>query len=193
MAKVLTPQAKQRIRQEIFRKADEVGYASSGRIDNGHFMDELVEDPNIGGVLKEYMSKEKVRTYIKDAVLNAYTKQITRKRLSHVSPEKIVETTLHVHAHIIQTGKGKNSKVSVLRSDAGELFVVSGGTLLKWETALRRAIEIIASQPGLSPEGKTPRICLTLAAYSQNLTEADKNYIITALQAINVSAYFCLE
>ncbi len=193
MAKVLTPQTKQKIRQEIFRKADEFGYASSGRIDSGHFMDKLVEDPNIGGVLKEYMSKEKVRTYIKDSELNAYTKQITRNILSHVSPERIVELTLHVHAHRIQKGKGKNSNVFVLRSDAGELFVVSGGTLLKWETALRRAIEIIASQPGLSPEGKTPKICLTLAAYSQNLTEADKNFIITALQAINVSAYFCLE
>lgn len=192
MAK-LTASTKQKIREEIFSKADEFGYTSSDRISSGHFMDELVDDPSIGGVLKEFMTKERIRTYIKDAVLNAYTKEITKNKLSLVSPETIAEYIWHTHAVIIQNGKGKNSKVSVLRSEKGELFVVSGGTVLKWETALRRAIEIIASQPGLSINGMPPKICLTLAAYSRNLTEADKDYISNALLAINVSVFFCLE
>ena len=87
-----------RIRALIFGKADQFGYATSGRIENGRFLDQLVNDPEIGGVLKEYMEKERVRTYIKDAVLNAYTKRLTRNALTQSTPESIIHAVYNVEA-----------------------------------------------------------------------------------------------
>lgn len=52
MAKKLPSEKAKRIKQLIFQRADEFGYATSGRIENGRFLDELVNDPDIGGVLQ---------------------------------------------------------------------------------------------------------------------------------------------
>jgi hypothetical protein len=81
--------------------------------------------------------------------------------------------------------------VSVSRSDDGRIFVVSGGTVLKWETALRKALELIAREAGLSVGGKTPEICLHLVATNNSLTTADKNHIMAALGAVGVKTIFC--
>ena len=86
MPKTLPADKQRRIKKLIFSRADQFGYATSGRIENGRFLDQLVNDPEIGGVLKEYMEKERVRTYIKDGVLNAYTKQLTRNALTQSTP-----------------------------------------------------------------------------------------------------------
>ena len=191
MPKTLSDAQQKKIKKAIYKKADEFGYMTSGRIESGRFMDELVEDPEIGGVLKEYMSKERIRTYIKDGVLNAYTKAKNKAALSGIMPESTVKRLLHYEAEIIQKCSGKNSGVSVLRSEAGRIVVVSGGTALKWETALRKALEIIANEPGLTINNQTPEICLQLSEASQALTDADRNHIRTALNAIGVKALFC--
>lgn len=189
MAKV-TFQQNKKIREAIFKKADSFGYSSSGRIDSGRFMDNLVEDPEIGGVLKQYMDKERVRTYIKDSVLNAYAKQKIKDAFDAVDPTETIEKVYDVKALKIQTGTGKSNKVTVLRSADGHIFVVSGGTVLYWENALRKALELVAKQPGLTIEGRTPSICLTLASKTNSLTIADKNHITTALKAVRVQAVF---
>ena len=110
-----------RIRALIFGKADQFGYATSGRIENGRFLDQLVNDPEIGGVLKEYMEKERVRTYIKDAVLNAYTKRLTRNALTQSTPESIIHAVYNVEASKIQ----EVENVTVLRAANGVLYVLS--------------------------------------------------------------------
>jgi hypothetical protein len=190
MAKVLTSQQKAKIREAIFKKADSFGYSSSGRIDSGRFMDELVEDPKIGGVLKEYMNKERIRTYIKDSALNAYSKKKINDMFDFVTPTETIEQVYGVTGMIIQACTGKNSRVNILRSVDGRIFVVSGGTVLKWETALRKALELIAKQPRLIVEGLTPSICLNLVSISSDLTIADKNHISNALKAVGVQAVF---
>lgn len=191
MPKTLTNAQQQRIRAAIFKKADEFGYMTSGRIESGHFMDGLVDDPEIGGVLKEYMSKEKVRTYIKDGVLNAYTKSHNKRALSAITPEIVVKRLHNCDASVIQQGKGKESNLYVLRSTEGSIYVVSDGTVLKWETALRKALEIIAREPGLTINSHTPFICLKLSEAGQVLTDADRGHIRSALNAIGVKAIFC--
>lgn len=190
MAKVLTSEQKANVRMAIFKKADAFGYSSSGRIDSGRFMDELVEDLEIGGVLKQYMSTERVRTYIKDSELNAYAKKIVNDALESVDPAAIIKKLYGVESEVIQNCTGKDARVSVLRSEDGLIFVVSGGTVLKWETALRKALEIIAKQPGLTIMGTTPAMCLPLVSASDSLTVADKQHITTALGAVGVKATF---
>jgi len=191
MSKVLIPEKKAKIKRAIFKKADTFGYASCARNDSGRFMDELVEDPEVGGVLKEYMSKEKIRTYIKDGVLNAYTKELTKKVLASASPFETIQQIYSVPSSIIQKSQSKSMGVSVSRSDDGRIFVISGGTVLKWETALRKALDLIARQPGLIVNGTTPSICLHLAVINQNITDGEKKHIAAALEAIFVKARFC--
>lgn len=191
MAKVLTSDQKAKIKKTIFEKANAFGYATCDRSDSGRFMDELVEDPEVGGILKQYVAKERVRTYIKDGVLNAYKKELTKKAFATTSPTDTIQQIYGVESSVIQQCSGKEATVSVSRSINGQIFVTSGGTVLKWETALRKALEIIARQPGLTIKNSTPSICLHLAASSQNLTDGDKKHIVDALAAIGVKALFC--
>ncbi len=48
------------------------------RVDSGQFMDGLVKRKDIGGVLEGYIAKTQIRHYIKDGVLNRYTKDKAR-------------------------------------------------------------------------------------------------------------------
>ncbi|MBS3976451.1 MAG: hypothetical protein KGZ75_06955 [Syntrophomonadaceae bacterium] len=190
MAKVLTADKKAKVKKAIFDKADKFGYASCGRNDSGRFMDELVNDPEVGGVLKEYMSKERIRTYIKDGVLNAYTKELVRKALKAASHIETIRQMYSVESSVIQKCKGKEAGVVVSRSADGRIFVTSNGTVLKWETALRKALEIIAREPGLTVNGTTPAICLHLAVVSPDINDGEKKHITDALDAISVKARF---
>ena len=191
MANALPKKIQEQIKKVVFEKADEFGYMECGRIESGIFLDMLVENEEVGKVISEYMPKERVRTYIKDGILNAYTKAITKKALASSTPEKTIQEIYSEEALIIHEGKGKQSGLFVLRSSSGKIYVVSGGTVLKWETALRKALDIIASKPNLVIDGCAPSICLKLSTAGQSLTDADKSHIITALGAVGVKAAFC--
>lgn len=118
-------------------------------------------------------------------------KRFTKCALNGVSPTDTIQRIYGVPSFVIQQCTGKDSRVSVSRSDDGRIFVISGGTVLKWETALRKALELIAREAGLSVDGKTPEICLHLVATNNSLTVADKKHIKTALGAVGVAAVFC--
>lgn len=191
MANNLPKDIQAKLKREIYKRADEFNYIEAGRVESGQFIDQLVDDPKIGKVIAEYRPKERVRTYIKDGVLNAYTKEVTKKALATSSPENVIKCVFHESAEIIQKCKGKQSGLFVLRAESGNIYVVSGGTVLKWETALRKALDIIANEPKLTIDGKAPSICLKLSLSGQSLTEADKTHITTAVGAVNVKAVFC--
>lgn len=191
MAKKLPNKKTAQVKAFVYSRADDFGYSTRNRTENNQFLDSLVEETEIGGVLREYMPKENVRTYIKDAILNAYAKQVTRNALEGVSPTDTIQQIYGIESSIIQQCTGKDARVSVSRSDDGRIFVVSGGTVLKWETALRKALQLIAREPGLTINGQTPTICLHLVATSNSLTIADKKHITTALATVGVQAIFC--
>lgn len=191
MASTLPKNIQRKIKRAVFKKADEFGYRECGRIESGRFLDQLVDDPEVGHVLVEYMAKEKVRTYIKDGVLNAYAKSLTQKALASSAPEETIFDAFGEVAAIIQEGKGKQNGLYVLRGESGSIYVLSSGMVLKWETALRKALDIIANEPNLTINNKAPFICLRLSMSGQSLTEADKVHIITALGAVGVNAVFC--
>lgn len=190
MPKRLPAKKKKQIEALIYAKADSVGYRTLSRPESSRFLDSLVDDPAIGGVLRDYCPKENVRTYIKDGILNAYAKQFTKSALEVASPTETIQRIYGVSSLVIQQCTGKDERVSVSRSTDGRIFVVCGGTVLKWETALRKALELIAREPGLTIEGKTPTICLHLVPTSNSLTVADKEHITTALGAVGVQAIF---
>jgi len=92
---------------------------------------------------------------------------------------------------VIYEGKNKQRGLFVLRSAAGAIYVVSGGTVLKWETALRKALDVIANFPRFTVKGKPPFVCLKLSSGTGTITEADKTHILKALGAVGVKAVFC--
>ena len=190
MAKKLPSKKATLVKSLVFSRADEFGYSTRNRTENNQFLDSLVEEQTIGGVLREYLPKGNVRTYIKDAILNAYAKRVTKNALEGVSPTDTIQQVYGICSSVIQQCTGKDARVSVLRSEEGQVFVVSGGTVLKWETALRKALELVSRAPGLTINGKTPTICLHLVATSNSLTDADKKHITTALSMIGVQAIF---
>jgi len=187
MAKFLTNEQAIRIKEIVYAKADEYDYINRSRNENGQFMTALVEDTDVGGVLSQYLEKGKIRTYIKDAILNGYTKNRKRKILIENSPVDTIQKVYSVNVNIIQSLRD----VTVCRSSDDKIFVVSSGTFLKWESALRKALELIAREPKLVVNGKTPEICLQLAVLNLGITDGDKELITDSLKAIGVKARFC--
>ena len=187
MAKSLPKDIATRIQLVVFKKADEHCYASKGCVKNGRFMDDLVDDPEIGGVIKEYVQSGKVRTYIKDTILNAYTMQKTKQILRSRDPIHIIGNTYGVKEAFVL----KQGDIVVCRSSNDEIFVIGTGTVMKWETALRKALEYIARTPGVQVEGRYLFICLKLAVINDYITKGDKTHITSALAAVGVKVYFC--
>lgn len=188
-AKRLPPEIEKRIKSLIFERADNFGYATRTRADNSVFMDELVEDPEIGGVLKEYYPGERVRTYIKDAALNLYAKKKNKQLLASQNLEEIL---FRLYGDSVGIFKRIDSETIILKSQSCEHFYVVGeGTVLKWETALRRALDAIANNKKSMINGEHFNICLVLAIINGDVTDATMSHIKTALDAVNVKVHFC--
>lgn len=187
MAKSLPTALQRKIRAAVFARADEYGYAARGRLENGAFMDELIEDPEIGGILSEYMEGPKIRTYIKDGILNAYTKKKNKEIQSQHTSTAIVKKVYGMDAAKID----ERGNISVCCSAGKDVFVISEGTVLKWETALRKALEYTAGLPEATRTANNIHICIKLAVINQEITSGDKKLIRSALSLIGASVYFC--
>lgn len=188
MASKLPKNKAEEIRLKIFERADKFEYASRTRTENSQFMDDLIDDPEIGGVIRSFYPAERVRTYIKDAVLNAYTKSRNRGLLDAQDIDAVLHCVFGVNVELIQK---LNNDSTLHRAEDGRLIVVSKGTYVKWETALRRALESIAKFQKITENGCGPLICLMLAIRNGEATDADKTFIKNALDALGVGVYFC--
>jgi len=189
MAKLVKNEKVSEIKEFVYEKADEYDYMNRSRADNGKFMTRLVEDPDVGGILTEYMEKDKIRTYIKDGILNSYTKNRKKQILKANSPIDTVKKIYSTEVNVIQTV----GNVTVCRSNDGRIFIVSNGNILKWETALRKALELISREPDLLVNGKPPEICLQIVVLKFGITDGDKSLITDALGAIGVKAKFVVD
>src|ERR1035437_1058083 len=118
-------------------KADTHGYIYSDRIQNGIFMENLVNSSEIGGRLAEYMNRSEIKTYIKDGILNRYAKDKTASELTTDITE-LVRKTYGQESRLIEGGTGKNCRRSLHRLENGDLLIVTGGTLLKWDAAFKK-------------------------------------------------------
>jgi hypothetical protein len=169
-----------RIKTAVYRKADEFEYMARTRTENGVFMENLVNDPEMGGVLAEYMPGNSVKTYIKDAVLNRYAKDKTKKE--HGKGADAIRAVLGKDSSQIET-KGD---VSLHRVSTGEFLVLSKGTWIKWESALRKALEFIGGAPGFAKPESKPLILLNLSTQGRRLTEGDRKHLVRTLGKISV-------
>lgn len=168
------------IRARIVRYLDENDYMSAGRQRSGEIMDALVSDPSIGSKIAEYRGKERVRTYIKDAVLNRYTKERTK------APDNWVPIMKELYG-VDCVGVGQTKYLRLFRSQDGKIFLASHGRLIKWETALRKLLEHrAANAKALNEYGTSLECCLILMSGGAPQTAADTDLLKRALETINV-------
>ena len=186
MANKLPPDIRKAIQKRVFAKADEFGYGARSRTENGAFLNTLAEDAEIGGILREYMSENAVRTYIKDGVLNAYAKAEVRKKLNHITNEVVIKKIYNTDAYEV----GKNNQTCIYRDSNKAFYLIHSGTYLKWETALRKLLECVASADTIKKDAETINLCLVLTVSNGEITFADQELLEKALDYIHVKVYF---
>jgi hypothetical protein len=167
------------VKAEIYRRADETSYLRMGRIENGLFMDSLLASEDVGGVLGQYMPAEKVRTYIKDGVLNRYSKD--RRPL-----ERDVDAAIRQVFGIDGLEIEYRRPVSLHRLESGELLVTARGTYTKWETAIRRMLEFMAGAPGLRDGDQATRKLLVLFSGGATVNRADRELLCRGLRLMGI-------
>ena len=176
------------VREAVYRKADKFGYTHTSRRDSGVFMDNLVEDKDVGKVLADYIPRADIKTYIKDAVLNRYAKEKKGEILPSDSESVLamIRSIRKQDATVI----ARNKSVYLFRLEDKDLLLVAQGTLLKWETALRKALEFVAKAPGLPPKDVDLHILLNIAVLGRPLTQADRDHLRAALRFVGVELHF---
>ena len=168
------------VREHVFRILDENEYMSQRRTKSGEIIDKLVEHPDIGKKIAEYYGKEKVRTYIKDAIINRYTKEKTK------APDDwrpFIKELYHEDTDLVGCVKG----VRLFRSESNNIYIMSHGRLLKWESALRKLLEYRASHSkAIEGFDAAPKCSLLLTNGGNVQTESDEKLLETALGTIGV-------
>jgi len=179
------------VKATIYKAADDAKYMAMSRVDSGQFMDGLVKRKDIGGVLEDYIAKQQIRHYIKDGVLNRYTKDKARDAYK-LNLEAIIKSEFSFDV----SKSGNGSGVVLYRSQQctvdGKYVVVAQGTFLKWETALRKALCFIAAAP-FAQNAKSIQILLVLYAQEKVIPPADKKLLDNALKVCGAKAHIVGE
>lgn len=180
-----------RVKAEIYAAADDAKYMAMSRTESGRFMDGLVKRKDIGGILESYIPKQQIRHYIKDGVLNRYTKDKAGEAYD-IDLEETVHSICGVS--VSETGRGDGTILyrSQAHADDGKYVVVATGTFLKWETALRKALCFIAASP-FSKNAKSVQTLLVLYAQGKIIPPADKALLSAALSLCGASAHIVGE
>jgi hypothetical protein len=145
---------------------------------------------DIGVVLARYMPRESVRTYIKDAILNRYSKD-KHKDAKPTNLRAVIKNAFDVDtADIGDTGTTDIALwKSVDKKLPDQFVVVADGTYLKWETALRKALLYPVGKPFASRTNNKIFILLILFARKKRVTDADKKHLQKALGVCNAVAH----
>jgi len=170
----------QKIKQIVFDAADEIDYLAMARPDSGAFLNGLVTRPDVGGEIIKYISRDEVRHYIKDAILNRYSKDKTKE----ATPDDLKPIVKSIYGLEAEESHSE-VKLCLYRSTTperlSEYVVISEGTILKWETALKKALLFISAKP-FSKTASEVHILLLLFAQHKPVPPSDKKNIENALK-----------
>ena len=72
MTMAMPRESRDRIRQKIWDKADELGWSRLSDIERTAWYENWSKDKDVGGALAHFMDPRKVRVYIKDSLLKPY-------------------------------------------------------------------------------------------------------------------------
>lgn len=173
------------IKEVVFREADQYNYLAHSRAENSLFLSKLVRMPSVGGVLGTYISKAEIKTYIKDAILNRYSKE---KRKGNRPSDLLDKCRVLFNVPDLQLIE-KNSEIQLLKSQSQPVFIViSEGTYLKWETALRKALLYVAGKPFGQIQTNSIHIVISVFARHMRITPSEKDLLEKALSLIPAKA-----
>lgn len=179
----------QTIKDLVYKEADKFNYLAKSRTENGNFLNKLVSMPKIGGKLLDFISRDNVRTYIKDAILNRYTKD-KLKKAKPVSYIEYVKREYELPDDTCLLEECSIDNIQIIKSISQRTYIIiSEGTYLKWETALRKALLCLAKYPFVNDAKNKVCILLSLYARSQRIPDSDKKLLDRALKRANVRVY----
>lgn len=113
----------------IFSKADEVGYMGLDSARSGKFQDELENDPELIKIAGEKLS----RNYIKDTVLNNYS-----KKQRYISEDDVLSVFVEL-SDISVLGVKKDLENGIFKiSYSNEEFECTSSSINEWQTVLKR-------------------------------------------------------
>jgi len=154
----------------IFSKADEVGYMELDSARSGKFQDELENDPELIRIAGEKLS----RNYIKDTVLNNYS-----KKQRYISENDVLSVFVEL-SDISVLGTKKDLENGIFKiSYSNEEFECTSASIGEWQTVLKRF--------GKRRGGKTRFAFLTCGGIEKQKDELEavvdilKSYGVTAL------------
>ena len=190
MSNILPRDVSKAVKEKIYLAADEAKYISMSKPESGAFMDGLVKRTDIGGIISQHVAKAEVRTYIKDGVLNAYSKaHVKKSKPKNIS--KVIQQQYNFQAELVETCDQVEIYVSS-KGTAIHYIVVSYGTFLKWETALRKALLCVAEKPFGKHNDRT-HILLILMAQGKLIAPSDKDIVQRAIAKCGAKAYITGE
>lgn len=167
----------------VYAEADKYEYLLRTRPENSQFIIRLIKNAKIGGVLREYGNDGEVKTYIKDSILNHYSKA----RRAFPRDLSDILSTLYTR-ELNEISYNKTNNISLYRSE-NENFIlaVARTTSMKWETGLRKLIIHVAGTPGLFTSENDIKMCLVIFQHGSDVSEADKKLVERALKFVNFS------
>jgi hypothetical protein len=178
---------RQEIRKIAYKALDDADYLAMSQEQASEFMNLLLNRQDIGGELAKYIKRERIRTYIKDSVVNNYSKEKTKEAIPK-DPRPILKSLFDIRAEESHKEAGLQLYKSINADKPNEYVVISEGTILKWETALRKALLFISAKP-FSKSASDVHILLLLFAQHKPLTLSDKNNLETALIRCGAKPY----
>lgn len=113
----------------VFSKADEVGYMGLDSVSSGKFQDELENDPELIKIAGNKLS----RNYIKDTILNNYS-----KKNRYISEDDVIGVFVESN-DITVLGVKKDLENGVFKiSYLGNEFECTSSSINEWQTVLKR-------------------------------------------------------
>lgn len=190
MSNSLPPKVAKEIKKIVHQEADQQRYCSMSRPESGAFMDSLVKRDEVGGVISQYIPKAEVRTYIKDGILNAYSKAYARKsRPSDLG--SVINSAYGMDCAFIEK-RGDVEIYAAHQGDSRKYVLIAYGTFLKWETALRKLLICLASFNDSVSSGDVYLLAI-LMAQGKVIAPADKALVAKALARCSAQAHIVGE
>ena len=178
---VIPPTVKAQVVSRVKEQLEDAGYFSQGMFNSTVMLDDMTADPQIGGVLAQYMRKDKVRTYIKDCIIGKYAK---KKNGELLSTERL-QFELEKREGPVLLQADKNQVVTFIAETDGCFIFAAKGTVLKWESALRKVLEKRV-QIDTGEEEMQVKTYLILSNTGRLLTDSERENLNRTLGLVNV-------
>lgn len=160
--------------------ADEIRYSSMTMKQRSAALAIFCNDPQIGGVLTDYIEQNEVRQYIKDNLVRALS-QGKNKAQQPTALEQAVWCEKKYKTGGLQVVHDSKYIVLLKNPDTKDYIVVGRTTYRRWESALRFALLFIAGRPFGKDKDNNIRILLSLSRGSSPITDSDLQLLRDAL------------